>query len=317
MFAENVYFLLLATFIQSFGASVGSVISQTMLRDTCQVKERAQIFNIIGMSLAFSPALGPLLGNYINEYFDWRYNYGLVTSLVCGLFIYSFFKLNETLPTNIQKRTLKDVKNVSSLMIKDPFIWICSSLIAICNANIFSFFAEGPFIFVHNLGLSEDLYGWVGVIISLSMLVGGYLNKRMIRKQNPEQIIILGSSLMMAGALIYLGTTLFIRFQDIKGTVAIWSIMLTLFATFLGNSLVIPNTLSIALKHYKDHLGTAGSLFGFSYYILISILTAMMSGMHNGTILPLPIFMMVISIFAYTLSRGLTTKKRMATIAQP
>lgn len=56
-----------ATFVQAFGAACGSVVTQTMLRDVCGEKERAQVFAIIGMSLSFSPALGPLIGSGLNQ----------------------------------------------------------------------------------------------------------------------------------------------------------------------------------------------------------------------------------------------------------
>jgi MFS family permease len=51
-----------ARFVQAFGASVGSVIGQTMARDVHHGKERSVVFTKIGVYLALAPALGQLAG---------------------------------------------------------------------------------------------------------------------------------------------------------------------------------------------------------------------------------------------------------------
>lgn len=60
--SQSVQTLLFWRFVQAFGASVGSVITQTMLRDLYDGKKRAQIFSILSGAPAFSPALGPFIG---------------------------------------------------------------------------------------------------------------------------------------------------------------------------------------------------------------------------------------------------------------
>ena len=307
--STNINLLLIATFTQSFGASAGSVVIQTVLRDICTDKERPHVFNIVGMALAFSPALGPLLGNYINSYLGWRYNYGLIFIFVLGLLFYTLLQLTETRPAHIQKRTIKDIKSVAKMMIRDPFIWICSLLIGICNSSVFSFFAEGPFIFIKQLDISEDLYGWIGLLVSASSLIGGYLNRKLIKRYPAEHNMMLGAISMLVGSVLYLGFSLFIFSRSYVGMYPASSIIFALFFVFMGYGMIVPNTLGIALRNYRDHLGTAGSIFGFSYYVFISLLTAFMSWIHDGSILPLPLFMLAFSVLAFGVSRALMAEK--------
>lgn len=78
-------------FLQAFGASVGSVITQTILRDSYDGAERTKLFSVMSGALAFSPAIGPLLGGFISEFLGWRANFWVLAILAVGLFIWSFF----------------------------------------------------------------------------------------------------------------------------------------------------------------------------------------------------------------------------------
>ncbi len=57
------------------------------------------------------------------------------------------------------------------------------------------------------------------------------------------------------------------------------------------------NALSMALQNYRQMIGTASSLFGFCYYLLISAFTLGMGMLHNSTLLPMPLYFLGVSLF--------------------
>ncbi len=59
--------LLLARVISAFGAAVGSVVTQTMLRDCYQGSELARVFSVMGIALSLSPVLGLVSGGLLAE----------------------------------------------------------------------------------------------------------------------------------------------------------------------------------------------------------------------------------------------------------
>ena len=65
---------------------------------------------------------------------------------------------------------------------------------------------------------------------------------------------------------------------------------------------MLPVCISLALKDYRQELGAAGSLLGLTYYILLSLLMAIVSLIHNDKLYPLPIFVLVLAIGMYLLS---------------
>jgi DHA1 family bicyclomycin/chloramphenicol resistance-like MFS transporter len=63
------------------------------------------------------------------------------------------------------------------------------------------------------------------------------------------------------------------------------------------------NALSLALVNYKHCTGTASSFFGFFYYGLVFLFTFGMGFLHNGTLLPMPLYFLSLSIFMMALNR--------------
>ena len=65
---------------------------------------------------------------------------------------------------------------------------------------------------------------------------------------------------------------------------------------FVGIGMIIPNTISIALINYQNAIGTAGSIFGLIYYLLISGFTALMGLLHDGTIHAMPNYFLFLGV---------------------
>lgn len=61
--------------------------------------------------------------------------------------------------------------------------------------------------------------------------------------------------------------------------------------------MITSNSLAMALVDYKYAIGSAYSLFGFFYYVVISFLTFFMSCLHNGTLIVMPLYFLSISVF--------------------
>lgn len=76
-----------------------------------------------------------------------------------------------------------------------------------------------------------------------------------------------------------------------------------------GIALVTSNALSLSLVNYKNRIGTASSLFGFFYYVLISLFTLGMGYSHNGTVFPMPIYFGVIAAFMIVVRKIMLTEK--------
>ena len=72
---------------------------------------------------------------------------------------------------------------------------------------------------------------------------------------------------------------------------------------FLSIAIFSPNALFLALQHRKTSIGTISAIFGFTYYILASIFTYIMGILHNGTIVPMPMYFFALTLLLFFVGR--------------
>ena len=284
---ESVEALLAWRFLQAFGASVGSVITQTILRDSYNGEERTKLFSVMSGALAFSPALGPVVGGFISEFYGWRANFWVLAIFSVFLSIWSFISLPETRPAHISRLSMNKVSLLFIEMTRSRALWGHIFLIGATNGILFGFYQEAPFVFIEQLGIKPSHYGFFGMLIATATVIAARMSYRQSAHFSAESIIQCGATCVFIGGLLFACIVL-TGILDLK-TVGVAIAIVTLFSIFFGIGLIIPNCLSHALKPYQNAAGTAGSIFGGYYYCLIAGFTWIMSLLHNGTALPLPL----------------------------
>ena len=246
--------LLMAQALAAFGAAVGSVVTQTLLRDRFRGSELAQVFSLAGMALAASPAIGLFSGASLVQGFGYRGVLVALLLLASALWLWSWRVLPETRPPQL---TPVGLFATMGDMLRDPGIWRSALWIATFNVALFSYYSLGPFLF-ERLGLSSSAFGYSGVMLALASGFGAWLNKCLLRIGcSPLQLIRLAA---VTGLLGGIGVWLL--------QAHIWFV-LPMLLVVLAFGMAIPNILGAALSNYTDRLGTAGALLGLFYYLLI------------------------------------------------
>lgn len=246
--------LLVAQALGAFGVAVGSVVTQTLLRDRFQGAELAQVFSLIGIALAAGPAIGLFSGASLVRAFGYRGVLGGLLLLSLGLWLWCWRVLPETRPAHLINAGLFETL---WRMLRDRDIWRAALLVALFNVALFSYYSLGPFLF-ERLGLSGQRFGYSGVILALGSGLGAWLNKSLLRRGFSGQrlIVVAAGSGLTGGIGVWL-------MQD-----SAWFVLAMLWVV-LAFGMAIPNILGAALVNYADRLGTAGALFGLMYYLLI------------------------------------------------
>ncbi|CAM3278827.1 multidrug effflux MFS transporter [Vagococcus fessus] len=291
--------LLVARFIQAFGASTGSITTQTILRESYEGNERHQLFAKISAALAFTPAIGPLIGGFVGQAQGYRAVFFTLVLMSIGIFIYSYLSLPETfIPSKSQQKV--SILEVAKRLITNPRVITFGIIIGGINGLLFSYYAEAPFVFIEQFGLSQSRYGFLGIVIALATVLGSLLSKQLLSRFKPERIIRLGLSVALLGAIVLLGVSYL--FSDVP-LVQMIAYIMSVFIMLVGTGIALPNCLSLALVDFKDVVGTAGALFSLGYYLLVSGCTFMMSVLHNGSLLTLPLYFIALLIIQLGLSK--------------
>lgn len=246
--------LLLAQALAAFGAAVGSVVTQTVLRDRFSGAELAQVFSVVGIALAASPAIGLFTGAGLVQHFGYRGVLAGLLLLALTLWAWCLWALPETRPASLPTASLR---GTLGLMLKDAALWRSVGLVAVFNIALFSYYSLGPFVF-QRLGLSAEQFGYSGVLLALGSGLGAWLNKGLLKRgAGSEQLV------LAAGGVMLVGSVLVVLLQDR------WLFVLPMLLVVMAFGMAIPNVLGAALTAYRDRLGTAGALFGLLYYLVI------------------------------------------------
>ncbi|OZQ70553.1 Bcr/CflA family drug resistance efflux transporter [Paenibacillus sp. VTT E-133280] len=296
--SESITLLLVSRFIQAFGAATGSIITQTILRESVSGNKRHAMFAQISAVIAFTPAVGPLIGGFVDQAFGFRAVFFTLVTMSVLLFVYAFWKLPETTDVSARKKVaiLPIVKRMLSL----PRVLVFGLLIGGINGVLFSYYAEAPFIFIEHFNISPGVYGFLGIVVALASIVGAMMSKRLLSLYAAEKIIHIGCLVMATGSLLL---TLVCSLGTLPDMILIVCILVTLFVMLMGAGIALPNCLSLALVNFQDVVGTAGAIFSLGYYLLVSLATWGMSALHNGSLLTMPIYFLGISGGMWLLSR--------------
>ncbi|HGF7201493.1 multidrug efflux MFS transporter EmrD-3 [Vibrio cholerae] len=270
MQTDSFTILMLARVFSAFGIAVGSVVTQTILRDVFSGHELRKVFSLMGIGISISPVLGMLLGGQLAFAGGHQLVFLALFFIALVLFVYNLCQLPETQ----QVKPKIALGCLVARMFKDRQVLLSALLVALYNVALFSYYQLGAFIF-SDLGLDAEQFGYSGIALGLGSLIGSFLNKTLLAKQVPQRALLLLAALLLIMGTIGVSLTL-----DSIGFVA------AMILVVIAYGMAIPNILSTALVEYKSQAGSAGALFGLLYYLLIGsglVLTGLVQ--HLGVVL--------------------------------
>ncbi|MEW4340332.1 multidrug effflux MFS transporter [Vibrio diabolicus] len=262
---ESFAVVMAARALSAFGIAVGSVVTQTMLRDAFDGQELSKVFSLMGMGISISPVVGMLLGGQLTGLGGYRYVFFALFLIALVLLAYNVIKLPETQ----KEQTPVRLRQLSWKMVRDARIWRSGLLVALYNIALFSYYQLGAFTF-SALGYSSEQFGYSGMVLGLGTLLGSYLNKSLVYKNvRKSQLLWLSAVLLSLGSV---GVLILSQ--------SIWFVA-PMMLVVMSYGIAIPNILSDALVDYKQQVGSAGALFGLMYYIMIGTGLAMAGTVQN------------------------------------
>lgn len=179
LFSGSFGVLLAARVLAAFGAAVGSVGTQTAIRDRFDGYELARVFSVMGSAMAISPAVGVLSGAVLTYYWGYQGVFGGLALLAALLLSYAGWQMPETRRQQVVKSSFF---GTLGRMIKDGDIWLSALLVALFNICMFSYYQLAPFHF-SALGLPAQWFGYTGLVLAVGVGIGAAINKFLIGKR--------------------------------------------------------------------------------------------------------------------------------------
>lgn len=291
--------LLAARFLLAFGASAGSVVVQTVLRDRYQGTQLAGVFSIIGAALSLSPALGPPIGALLAQRFGHVGVFCFLVLTAVGLLVATHRWLAETRP-GMGTPAAPALLSVARRAATDARLWVVACQVAGFNVILFGYYTLAPFT-LQELGWPGWVFGLTGLAVALGSVLGAWINRRLLRHHPPAQLVRFAVLASVLASLLQVG---WVVIADGDPTWVLGGLVLCQFVMMLAYGCAIPNLLATALLKYSDVRGTAAALFGLAYYLMIAAGLGLLSLFHDASVLYQPLGILVVALLvALTLLR--------------
>ncbi|EAD5257363.1 Bcr/CflA family efflux MFS transporter [Listeria monocytogenes] len=300
--SSSITVLFIGRFIQAFGASTGSVTTQTILRDNYHGTDRHHLFAKISAALAFSPAIGPLVGGFVGQYYGFRVVFLFLVIMGMGLLFWSLKRLPETIIVTSHSFSAQKMVGIGKKMVCDRYTVAFGVLIGIFNGILFSYYSEAPTIFIEKFHFSQSQYGFMGCAVAAATILGAWLSNRRLKQHSPQKIITEGILLALGGTLFLSIVSAFPLIIQVIAYILFVSIIL------VGIGMALPNCLSLALVKFQEVAGTAGAFLSLGYYVIVSVCTFLIGILHSGSLLVFPAFCTVLLLIALTCIKAVTRK---------
>ncbi len=303
--SDSIETLMLSRFVQSLGCSIGTVLGQTISRDAFSGPNLGKTFATIGIALSVFPAIGPTIGGFIAKHTHWSNIFLVLILFGIFLMVTIYYRLPETLDkTKISKISLFEAVRILS---KDKRVILYGIIIGCINGISFSYFSEGSFFMLDMLKMNPLHYGTSFILLSVAAVLGGITSKRLQDSYSSKHVMDLGILINLVSNGIF---TLLIVFHyfilTIDSQLIVYVSLFMRMISVFGGCMIITNGLALSLIDYKNYIGTASSIFGLFYYLLISFFTFLIGYLHNGTLFVMPIYFLVLSVVILICSRKIT-----------
>lgn len=257
IFASDFMILLAARVISAFGIAVGSIVTQTILRDTYDKDHISKVFSWIGIGLSISPIIGMTTGSVLAASAVHQGVFITLYLVAVLFYVLSRKNISETYHSG-KEINFQVLSGLLNRMLRDREIIRCCLLVMSFNILLFSYYSLAPFIFKEQQ-YSSYIFGYSSIILAAGTFIGAKLNRYLLLRNIVPKALITASviSSFAASFLVWFLTGYGIYF------------LIPYFFIVMAFSMAIPNILSTALIHYKNETGSAGALLGLIYYVLI------------------------------------------------
>ena len=278
-FAPTFAILLGLRFVQGLGAASTRVIATSIVRDRFSGREMAEVMSLTFMVFMVIPIVAPGIGQIILLTGPWHYIFLFMAGLAAAIWIWSWFRLPETLHPEYRRE-------LRPAVIAEGFRLVFGNRVAFFYglagtflfAAMFGFIISTQQIFVGIYGLGP----WFPLAFAAMagfMAVSSFINSRIVKRFGMRR-------LSHTAMLIYIFCATILLILSLIGPVPFWVFfgLLMIIQVSFGNA--ASNMNSLSMEPLGAVAGTAASVFGFCQTVGGALLGTYIGQQFNGTLTP-------------------------------
>jgi len=308
-FSPNIYFLIVARFVQGFSAAGGLVVSRAIVRDLFSGKELTKFFTLIVLVGNLGPIVAPIAGGAILSFTKWNGVFIVLACIGAILIFMVSLKLPETLspekrvPSNLPQL----MSNFGSLFKEREFMGYAFTQ-GFTTAGIFAYVSGIPFVYQNIYHVSPQQFSLLFGVNGLGLIIGSQLVGRLADHISERTFLKIGLGISIAAGAILL-IALLLKAPLIAVAIPIF---------FFVSSISIIGTTSFALAiESQGHIaGSASALLGLLPFVLGSLSAPLVGIAGSYTGVPMGVTIFGASLLAF-LSYFVLVRKRSVKMQRP
>lgn len=291
-FAPSIYLLIGFRFLLAIGGCVGMVASRAVVRDIFSPHDTAKVFSMMMLVMGVAPIIAPILGGFIVASAGWRYIFLLllIVSASITFVIKRFLPETKESDISVSFHPVKLIEGYFSLFRSRTFL-VYSVASGAASAALFSYISDSSFIFIQLFGIPEAYFGWIYALNAMALISASQFNRLWLSRRTSRQVTIVTIVLQFAASLLLV--------ISVVMNASYILIMALIFIYLFWLGFLNPNTTALALEPFKKNAGTASAMLGSMQMIFGAAASAFVSIFHNGTALPMAVFLMIFSVLGF------------------
>jgi len=253
--ADDVELLLVARFVQGFGAASAIVVSRAVVRDISSGKDAARLMSLMTMIFTAAPVIAPSIGALLVSNWNWRAPF--VVIVICGFALLFGIRRNlvETHVPDASEHPLRQLVSSFREYFSHRQSIFGLLLLILPPAGFMSVIAVSAALTVEIYGFSITEYGLIFACAGLSILGGSAVNRWLVVRFDIMQLIKLGVALIFASS----AQLAIIAWLD---SAPFWWVWFCVCLYMFTIAILMPNATVLALDPLPKIAGVASSIIG-------------------------------------------------------
>jgi DHA1 family bicyclomycin/chloramphenicol resistance-like MFS transporter len=308
-FSPNIYFLIVARFVQGFSAAGGLVVSRAVVRDLFSGKELTKFFTLIVLVGNLGPIVAPIAGGAILSFTKWNGVFIVLACIGAILIFMVSLKLPETLPP--EKRVPSNLPQLMSnfgSLFKDREFMGYAFTQGFTTAGIFAYVSGVPFVYQNIYHVSPQQFSLLFGVNGLGLIIGSQLVGRLADRISERTFLKIGLGISIAAGAILLIALL------LKAPLIVVAIPIFFFVSSI--SIIGTTSFSLAIESQGHIAGSASALLGLLPFVLGSLSAPLVGIAGSYTGVPMGVTIFGASLLAF-LSYFVLVRKRSVKMQRP
>ena len=274
--APTADFLIAARFVQALGGCAGAVVARAVVRDRFDHTGTARMLSLLTLVMGLAPILAPLLGGLLLELGGWRANFWALALFGIAVGLATLFRLEESRSeaTALQARSESPLAALGALL-KDPRLVGYALAGGLNGATLFTWISASPGLIIGVWGIPASVFGWVFGLNAAGVIGAGQLNRQLLLRYTPEQVLRGASAVGVVAAAFLLAAAF-------TGWGGMWSVLPLIFLVLSSYGFMAGNTMAGALNVDPRRAGSISALMGSASFAAGAAASSLTAALGDG-----------------------------------